>query len=259
MSQILECQDQDGLRVLTLARPEKLNALTPELLSTLRHRLEEAKGAGVRAIVLTGAGRGFCAGQDLAALPEAELGRTDLGRVVEELYNPLILAMRRHPLPIIAAVNGIAAGAGASLALAADIVLAARSARFVQAFVQIGLIPDSGSTWFLPRLVGEARARAAMLLAEPIDAETAAAWGMIWKVCPDETLMEEARALAARLAALSPSAIALIKQALFEGSARDLPGQLAIERDLQREAGYRPDFIEGVRAFREKRPPRFTG
>lgn len=259
MSQVLECRDENGVRLLTLARPEKLNALTPELLGTLRARLEEAEGAGVRAIVLSGAGRGFCAGQDLTGLPEAELGRTDLGRLVEELYNPLILAMRRHPLPIIAAVNGIAAGAGASLALAADIVIAARSARFVQAFVQIGLIPDSGSTWFLPRLVGEARARAAMLLAEPIEAETAAAWGMIWKVCDDEALMEEALSLARRLAALSPSAIALIKRALFEGSARDLPAQLAIERDLQREAGRHPDFIEGVRAFREKRPPRFGG
>lgn len=258
MSQNLDCRDENGVRILTLNRPDKLNALTPDLLEALRARIEEAQSVpGLAAILLTGAGRGFCAGQDLAALPEAELGRTDLGAVVERLYNPLILAMRRHPLPIIAAVNGIAAGAGASLALACDVVIAARSARFVQAFVQIGLIPDSGSTWFLPRLVGEARARALMLLAEPVEAETAAAWGMIWKVCDDAALMEEALRIAARFAALSPAAIALIKRALHEGSAHDLPAQLALERDLQREAGRRPDFLEGVRAFREKRPPRF--
>jgi len=209
-----------------------------------------------RALLLTGAGRGFCAGQDLTEIADAR--PAEIGELLEN-YNPLILKLRGLPIPVVCAVNGVAAGAGANLALACDIVLAARSASFVQAFAKIGLVPDCGGTWLLPRLVGEARARALSMLADPVPAETAAAWGMIWRAVPDEALMAEAEALAARLAAGPTAALGLIKQALDESAINEFEDQLDLEAELQEEAAENPDYAEGLRAFLEKRPPSFTG
>lgn len=252
--------ERTGYRVITLNRPDKLNATTAPMLRALRAAFEgAADDRACRAVLLTGAGRGFCAGQDLAAVNTLDTATADLGALVEELYNPLIRLIRAHPLPVVCAVNGIAAGAGANLALACDIVLAARSASFVQAFARIGLIPDAGGTWALPRLVGDARARALALLAEKISAEQAAAWGMIWRVVEDEALMAEAEAMAAYLAEQPTATLGLIKRALLASAGNDLETQLALERDLQREAGRSGDYAEGARAFLEKRPPRFTG
>jgi len=209
-----------------------------------------------RALLLTGAGRGFCAGQDLTEIAEASAA--EIGDLLDA-YNPLILKLRALPIPVICAVNGVAAGAGANLALACDIVLAAQSATFLQAFAKIGLIPDCGGTWLLPRLIGDPRARALSMLAEPVSAETAAAWGMIWRAVADEQLMREAEALAARLAAGPTAALGLVKQALDESAVNDLEDQLDLEAELQEEAAENPDFAEGLRAFLEKRPPTFTG
>jgi 2-(1,2-epoxy-1,2-dihydrophenyl)acetyl-CoA isomerase len=253
--------ERAGYRIITLNRPEKLNATTAPMLRALRAAFEDAASdRDCRALVLTGAGRGFCAGQDLSAVNAlGDPATADLGALVEELYNPLIQLMRSHPLPVVCAVNGIAAGAGANLALACDIVLAARSAAFVQAFARIALIPDAGGTWILPRLVGDARARALALLAEKISADQAAEWGMIWRVVEDDALIAEAEKLAAYLATQPTATLGLIKQALLASSRNDLATQLALERDLQREAGRSGDYAEGARAFLEKRPPRFSG
>jgi 2-(1,2-epoxy-1,2-dihydrophenyl)acetyl-CoA isomerase len=254
--------ERDGATlVLTLNRPARFNAFTVELHALLAAALDEAASDdAVRAIILTGAGRGFCAGQDLSdrAVAPGD-SRPDLGESLEKRYNPLIRRIRALDKPMIAAVNGVAAGAGANIALACDIVLAARSASFLQAFARIGLIPDSGGTWTLPRLIGEARARAAILLAEPISAEQAEAWGMIWKAVADDHLMAEARALASRLAAGPTYGYGLAKRALAASPNQSLEAQLNLERDLQRLAGASDDYLEGVRAFSEKRPPRFTG
>jgi 2-(1,2-epoxy-1,2-dihydrophenyl)acetyl-CoA isomerase len=246
-----------GYRVLTLNRPERINALTVEMADALLDGLASAEAdRECRAVLLTGAGRGFCAGQDLHAIsgaaPEA------IGQLLER-YNPLIRRIRALPLPVVCAVNGIAAGAGANLALACDIVVAGIGASFVQAFARIGLIPDCGGTWFLPRLVGMARARALALLAEPLPAATAAEWGLIWRAVPDATLMDEAHSLAARLAAGPGAGIALAKHALDAAPDNGLDAQLDLERELQEKAAASPDHAEGVRAFFEKRPPRFAG
>jgi 2-(1,2-epoxy-1,2-dihydrophenyl)acetyl-CoA isomerase len=250
-------ESRAGYRVLRLNRPERLNALTVEMAGALMEALEAAeKDRECRALLLTGAGRGFCAGQDLAAI--VGMSYAEIGRLIER-YNPLILRLRALPIPVVCAVNGVAAGAGANLALACDIVLAARSASFVQAFAKIGLVPDCGGTWLLPRLVGEARARALSMLADPVPAETAAAWGMIWRAVADEALMAEAEALAARLAAGPTAALGLIKQALDESAINEFEDQLDLEAELQEEAAENPDYAEGLRAFLEKRPPSFTG
>ena len=250
-------ETRSGYRQITLNRPEKLNALTAEMADALLAALGAAQAdPECHAVLLTGAGRAFCAGQDLTAIvdrPAAEIG--DL----LDHYNPLISELRASPLPVVCAVNGVAAGAGANLALACDIVVAAKSASFVQAFAKIGLIPDCGGTWLLPRLVGMARARALAMLAEPLPAEAAAAWGMIWQAIDDDRLIADAHALAARLAAGPGTALALMKQAFEQGMANDLEGQLDLERDLQEEAGEHPDHREGLRAFLEKRPPSFSG
>ena len=247
---------RDGYRRITLNRPERLNALTREMAAALSSALDEAEAdKHCRAILLTGAGHGFCAGQDLTEIVGASA--TDLARLLEH-YHPLILKMRALPIPVVCAVNGVAAGAGANLALAGDIVLASRSASFVQAFARIGLVPDCGGTWFLPRLVGTARARALALLAEPLPAETAAEWGLIWRMVEDERLMPEAEALAARLAAQAGTALALTKRALDAALGNTLAQQLDLEGELQREAGMHPDHAEGVRVFLEKRPPVFA-
>ena len=244
-------------RRITLNRPDRLNALMPEMADAMIAALDDAQAdESCRAVLLTGAGRGFCAGQDLTAIVDA--GPDDIADLLDS-YHPVIEKIRELPLPVVAAVNGVAAGAGCNLALACDIVIAARSASFVQAFSRIGLVPDCGGTWFLPRLVGTARARALMMLAEPVTADTAAEWGMIWRAVDDDRLMPEAQALTARLASGPTVALGLIKQALDESGDNDLAGQLDLERDLQVEAAETPDHAEGVRAFLEKRAPVFSG
>lgn len=249
-----------GYRVVTFNRPQRLNAFTEAMHKALREALVEAeKDDACRALLITGAGRGFCAGQDLNdRLSKA--GETPvLGGALQAYYNPLVRTLRELPFPVVAAVNGVAAGAGCNIALACDIVLAARSASFVQSFAKIGLVPDSGGTWTLPRLVGPARARGLALTAEPLTAEKAEAWGMIWKAIDDAALMDEAHALCARFAAAPTVGLALTKRALDESWSNDLEAQLELERELQREASLTPDYAEGVRAFMEKRTPIFSG
>jgi 2-(1,2-epoxy-1,2-dihydrophenyl)acetyl-CoA isomerase len=252
-------EKRPGYRQLSLNRPDRLNALNAEMHGALMTALAEAEAdRECRAILLTGAGRGFCAGQDLADVAVTDDGPPDLKAVLER-YNALVRKLRGLEMPVVCAVNGVAAGAGANLALACDIVLAARSASFIQAFSRIGLIPDCGGTWFLPRLIGAARARALAILAEPLPAERAAEWGLIWQAVDDDKLMETAHALAARLAQQATIGVALTKRALDAAETNTLDTQLDLERDLQDEAGQTPDYAEGVRAFIEKRPPNFTG
>lgn len=249
-----------GYRVLTLNRPERLNAFSEDMHRALASALADAETDDTcRALLLTGAGRGFCSGQDLNDRLPKDGKMPVLGVTLEQFYNPLVLKLRALPFPVIAAVHGVAAGAGSSLALACDIVLAARSAKFIQSFARIGLIPDAGATWALPRLVGRARARGLALLAEPLPAEQAEQWGLIWKVVDDDKLMAEAEALCMRFASAPTAGLALIKRALDAAEANDYAAQLALEARLQREAGLTPDFAEGVRAFMEKRAPVFTG
>jgi 2-(1,2-epoxy-1,2-dihydrophenyl)acetyl-CoA isomerase len=249
-----------GYRVITLNRPQRLNAFTEAMHQALKRALDEAEGdPDCRALLITGAGRGFCAGQDLNdRLSKA--GETPvLGGALETYYNPLVRKLRALPFPVVAAVNGVAAGAGANIALACDIVLAATSASFVQAFAKIGLVPDSGGTWFLPRLIGPARARALALTGEPLPAEKAEAWGLIWKTFADLELMGEAHKLCTHFASAPTLGLALIKRALDASWENDLDAQLDLEREFQREASLTPDYAEGVRAFLEKRTPVFTG
>jgi 2-(1,2-epoxy-1,2-dihydrophenyl)acetyl-CoA isomerase len=249
----------DGVATLTLNRPEVLNALDDALLVQLREALAAVKAdASVRAVILTGAGRGFCAGADLAQ-PGMQGGPNDVAQSLRERYHPIVLAMRQFPKPIVGAINGPAAGAGMSLALACDIVLAAESASFLQAFTRIGLVPDCGSTWFLPRIVGDVRARALVMLAERIGAQEALQLGLVWKVHPDDRLMDEARRTAATMARMPTQAYALVKQALSASHANGLGDQLEVEARLQAEAFRTDDFREGVAAFVGKRAPRFTG
>lgn len=250
---------RDGYHVLTLNRPDRLNSFNEAQHLALRAALEDcAADATCGAVLLTGAGRGFCAGQDLSDRDPAMQGESpDLGMTLETYYNPLVRQIRAMEKPVICAVNGVAAGAGANIAFACDIVLAARSAKFIQAFSKIGLIPDAGGTWWLTRHLGEARAKALALTAQPLPAEDAAAWGLIWKAVDDETLMEEAVTLAEGFAAGPTRAYALTKQAIHSASMNDLDAQLEVERALQREAGRSDDYKEGVKAFLEKRPANF--
>jgi len=252
--------DFDGaVGVLTLNRPDKLNSLTGAMHREMRDAIDAIAAHGCRAMILTGAGRGFCAGQDLAD-PEVDIAQEfGAAEALENHYNPLVKRLKGLPFPVICAVNGVAAGAGANIALCCDIVLAARSASFLQAFARIGLIPDAGGTWSLAHLVGEARAKGLAMLAEPLDAETAAQWGLIWKAVDDEALMDEARALARRLADQPTRALALTKQAIHAASGNSFDDQLEVERTLQDEAGKTEDFREGVTAFLEKRKARFKG
>jgi 2-(1,2-epoxy-1,2-dihydrophenyl)acetyl-CoA isomerase len=251
----------DGLLAITLNRPDRLNAFTVGMLEEFNEILANAaRDHKTRALLLTGAGRGFCAGQDLndrAVAPGS--ASPDLGESLDKRYNPAIRLMRTMPKPIVVAVNGVAAGAGANLALAGDLVYAARSARFIQSFARIGLIPDSGGTYFLPRRVGMARALGLALLGEPLTAEQAVSWGLIWDVADDDQLMGVATAVARKFAAGPTSGFGRIKQALNASTSNTLEIQLDLERDLQRVAGQSDDYAEGVAAFLAKREAVFEG
>ncbi|WP_295044793.1 2-(1,2-epoxy-1,2-dihydrophenyl)acetyl-CoA isomerase PaaG [uncultured Paracoccus sp.] len=251
----------DGVLVLTLNRPDKLNSFNEDMHLALRAAVQRAHDdADVRAVLLTGAGRGFCAGQDLGDRDPRKGGPApDLGHTLDTFYNPTLRLIRSLEKPVVCAVNGVAAGAGANIAFACDIVLAARSAKFIQAFARIGLIPDAGGTWSLSRVLGEPRAKALALTAEPLPAEKAADWGLIWKAVDDADLMSQAQALAAQLAAGPTLGLGLTKRLIQDAATRTLDQQLDAERDAQAQAGRSADYAEGVTAFLEKRPARFTG
>jgi len=254
MSSILVSQAA-GVLTLTLNRPEKLNAFNPEMHSLLRQAIERAADqADIRAVLLTGSGRGF-AERDVS--PGA--APIDLSVSIGSYYNPLVRRLRELPKPVVCAVNGVAAGAGANVALACDLVLAARSASFVQSFARLGLVPDSGGTYFLPRLVGTARAMGLALLGEKLSAEDAERWGLIWKAVDDDKLPAEANALARALASGPTKGYGLVKRAIYASAGNSLEAQLDLERDLQRDAGFSADYREGVSAFMEKREPRYQG
>jgi 2-(1,2-epoxy-1,2-dihydrophenyl)acetyl-CoA isomerase len=250
----------EGVATLTLNRPDRLNSLNARMHEEIAAALGSVESdPAIRALLVTGAGRGFCAGQDLNLRDAGATGDFDAGAALERYYNPLIRRLRALAKPIVAAVNGPAAGAGANIAFACDIVIAARSASFLQAFCRLGLVPDAGGTWFLPRLAGSARAMGMAMLGEPLSAESAAQWGLVWKMVDDDKLMAEARGLAAKLAQGPTAGLGLIKQALNRSLANSLDAQLDVERDLQRLAARSEDFKEGVAAFLEKRPAKFKG
>jgi 2-(1,2-epoxy-1,2-dihydrophenyl)acetyl-CoA isomerase len=250
-----------GIARITLNRPDRLNSFNDQMHSEVRSALDAVQAdASVRVLLLTGEGRGFCAGQDLGDRAVAPGGApVDLGASIERNYKPLVLALRALKMPVVCAVNGVAAGAGANLALACDIVIATKSASFIQAFSKIGLIPDSGGTYFLPRLVGDARALGLALLGDKLSAEQAAEWGLIWQCVDDGQLPVVTEKLLAQLAEGPTRGYASIKQALQVSASNTLETQLDLERDLQRTLGYSDDYREGVAAFTAKRPPKFTG
>lgn len=254
---LFDCRD--GIARITLNRPDRLNSFTTAMHAELRDALARTRDAA-RVLVLTGAGRGFCAGQDLSdRAVAAGSAPVDLGISIENNYKPLILALRALPMPVVCAVNGVAAGAGANLALACDIVLAARSASFIQAFCKIGLVPDSGGTFFLPRLVGTARAMGLAMLGDKLAAEQAESWGLIWKCVDDDQLAAQTDKLAAHFASGPTRGLAATKRAIYAAADHTLEQQLDLERDAQRELGFGEDYREGVTAFMEKRPARYTG
>ncbi len=246
-----------GIARITLNRPDRLNSFTKAMHADLAAALDSA--ADSRVIVITGAGRGFCAGQDLNDRAVAADEPVDLGATVEDSWNPLVRRLATMPQPVIARVNGVAAGAGANIALACDVVVAAQSAKFIQSFAALGLIPDSGGSWHLPRLVGQARALGLALTGDPLPAQTAADWGLIWKCVDDEALDAEVDALAARLAALPPLGLAAIKSIIRTSGSRTLDEELDLQRDEMRRLGFTRDYREGVAAFLEKRSATFEG
>jgi 2-(1,2-epoxy-1,2-dihydrophenyl)acetyl-CoA isomerase len=253
-------EQQAGYRIITFNRPDKLNAFNAVMHEALRKAIADAEAdVETRALMITGAGRGFCAGQDLADRLTKPGEAPVQSNALEDYYNPLVRKLRSLPFPVIAAVNGVAAGAGCNIALACDIVVAAHSAKFIQSFARVGLIPDSGGTWILPRLVGDARARGLSLIAQELPAEKAAGWGLIWQCVDDERLIYEARRICEHFSIAPTQGLALIKRALNASAGNSLDVQLDLERDLQREASLTPDYAEGVRAFMEKRKPKFTG
>jgi 2-(1,2-epoxy-1,2-dihydrophenyl)acetyl-CoA isomerase len=262
----IQFQIQNGIAVLTLNRPDRLNSFTQAMHHEVRDALDTLQAdKTARVLVLTGAGRGFCAGQDLndrAVKPgaaAADRPGVDLGESVEKYYAPLVTTLRTLPMPVICAVNGVAAGAGANLALACDIVLAAKSASFIEAFCKLGLIPDTGGTWVLPRLLGPARAMGLALLGDKLPAEKAEAWGLIWRAVADEDLMKEAMAMAEHFAKAPTKGLAFTKKAMLASWTNTLEQQLQLEAGMMRELGYSHDYREGVAAFIEKRQPQFKG
>jgi len=259
--QTIQFEVTDGVARLTLNRPDRLNSFNTTMHSEVRTALAGlVDGSAARVLVITGAGRGFCAGQDLGDRAVAPGGTAvDLGDSIEKNYKPLVMTLRNLPMPVIGAVNGVAAGAGANIALACDLVIAAKSASFVQAFAKLGLVPDSGGTWFLPRLVGTARAMGLAFLGDKLSAEQAAQWGLIWRCVEDGEFAGVVDALARQLAAAPTRGLARTKQAIYESWGRSLEQQLDTERDFQSELGRTADYAEGVAAFGEKRAPRFTG
>ena len=252
---------ENGIARLTLNRPERLNAFNDSMHADIRDALAQVKAdASVRVLLLTGAGRAFCAGQDLAdraVRPGSE--PVDIGASIERNYKPLVLTLHALPMPVVCAVNGVAAGAGANVALACDIVIATKSASFIQAFCKIGLIPDAGGTHVLPRLVGSARAMGLAMLGDKVSAEQAEAWGLIWRCVDDSAFSVTVESLLHHLASAPTRALAATKRALQLSAGNTLEEQLNVERDLQCEMGYTKDFQEGVTAFSEKRTPQFTG
>jgi len=251
---------KDAVCILTLNRPDKLNSFNAEMHEQLARELENiAANDEIRALVLTGAGRAFCAGQDLSERtfdPDVDM---DVGSSLDKYYNPLVKCLRSLPMPVITAVNGVAAGAGANIALTGDIVVAARSARFIQAFSRIGLIPDAGGTYILTQKLGEMRAKALAMLATPLSAERAEQWGLVWQVYEDETFMDDVMELATTLSTKATTALALTKQAIHAVATNSYSEQLNLERKLQGLAGRTQDYREGVTAFKEKRDAKFTG
>lgn len=251
----------DGVMEITLDRPEQLNSFNDAMHLALRAVLQRASDDDTcRAILITGNGRGFCAGQDLQARDPANMNTApDLAKTIADFYNPLVRSLRAMRKPVVCAVNGVAAGAGANLALACDIVIAAKSAKFIQSFAKVGLIPDAGGSWTLPHLIGEARAKAIAMTATPVSATQAEQWGMIWKVVEDADLMSEARALALQLAEGPTFGLGLMKHAIQSAAEDSLDEHLELEADLQGQCGRSPDYAEGVSAFLQKRTASFTG
>lgn len=247
-----------AVATLTLNRPDKLNAFSREMHHELSKALKQLEqDTAIRALVITGAGRGFCAGQDLSDLKMGDAG--DLHDVIHNHYNPLVLKLQQLRVPTIAAINGVAAGAGASLAMACDIAVAAKSASFVQAFSKIGLVPDTGSTWLLPERIGTPRALALAMLGDKLSAEQAALWGMVWQCVEDAELMNTANALAEKLAAMPTRALTATRQLMRSAATQTLSQQLDAECLMQTELGMSHDYNEGVNAFLQKRAPQFKG
>ncbi|NOD66126.1 2-(1,2-epoxy-1,2-dihydrophenyl)acetyl-CoA isomerase PaaG [Ruegeria sp. HKCCD7303] len=260
MSDTILVENNGNWVEITLNRPDKLNAFNEDMHAALQDALKTARDNGARAILLTGAGRGFCAGQDLGDRDPSKMdGPPDLSKTVRTFYAPLVRLIRSLEFPVICAVNGVAAGAGANLALACDMVVARESAKFIQSFSKVGLIPDTGGSWHLPRLLGEARAKGLALTAQPLSAKQAEDWGLIWKTLPDDQLMSEARTLTAQLANGPTLGLGLTKQCIQSAATTSLSDQLEIEADAMKTCGESVDYAEGVSSFLEKRAPNFQG